>query len=194
MIKKVLLPAFTAFSLMIVNSTYAAPETFQLDPTHTYVLWQINHLGFSQQVGKWYASGSLTVDKDKPVNSKVEAEIKIDSLTTGLNDLDEHLKGQLFLDAAKFPTATFKSDKVTMTGDKTAKVHGSLTLHGVTKPVVLNVTFNQAGINPVTENYTMGFSATTSIKRSDFGIKTLLPALGDEVKIEIGAEGFQKKQ
>lgn len=194
MFKKILLSSLVAVSVSLANSAFAAPETFQLDPSHTYVLWQINHLGFSTQVGKWYiASGTLVIDKDKPANSKVDAEIKIDSLSTGLSELDEHLKDEKFLDAAKFPTATFKSDKVKVTGKKTAKVYGSLTLHGVTKPVVLDVTFNKAGKSPVSENDTIGFAATTMIKRSDFGINTYLPVLGDEVKIQIGAEGFQKK-
>lgn len=195
MFKKILLSSLIAVSVTLANSTFAAPETFQLDPSHTYVLWEINHLGFSTQVGKWYiASGTLVIDKDKPANSKVDAEINIDTLSTGLGELDEHLKGENFLDVAKFPTATFKSDKVTVTGKKTAKVNGMLTLHGVSKPVVLNVTFNKEGVSPVSENYTMGFAATTNIKRSDFGIKTFLPVLGDEVKIQIGAEGFQKKK
>jgi len=176
-----------------IPASYAA-EIFTLDPNHSYVFWHINHFGFSSQAGKWYASGTLVLDKDKPANSKVNAVIKVADMVTGLPELDAHLKGKLFFNVAQFPTATFVSDKVEITGDKTANVHGVLTLHGVSKPVTLAVAMIQAGKSPITDNFTVGFAATTMIKRSDFGMTTLLPGLGDEVKIEIGAEGFQQKK
>jgi polyisoprenoid-binding protein YceI len=174
--------------------TSFAAETFTLDPNHTYVLWHIKHFGFSTQVGKWYASGTLILDKDKPANSKVNAVIKVADIATGLPELDAHLKGKLFFDTAQYPTATFVSDKVDLVGDKAAKVHGLLTLHGVTKPVILNVTLNQSGVSPITDNPTVGFTATAAIKRSDFGINTLQPGLGDDVTLDIDAEAYQPKK
>ncbi len=174
--------------------THAAPETFTLDNKHTYVLWTIKHLGFSTQAGKWYASGQLVLDKEHPDQSKVNATIKIADIATGLPDLDKHLKGKLFFDSDKFPTATFVSDKVDVLNENTAKVHGMLTVHGVTKPVTLDVTLNKVGISPITNKNTVGFTASTTIKRSDFGIKTLLPELGDDVTIQIGAEAYQDKK
>lgn len=178
---------FFIFLLGLAFPVYAS-ETYTLDNQHTYVLWHIKHLGFTTQAGKWYASGTLVLDKDQPKNSKVNATIQVANIITGIPELDKHLTGKLFFDTAQFPTATFTSDKVEMTGKTTAKVYGTLTLHGVSKPVMLNVTFNQAGNNPITDKMTVGFSATTEIKRSDFGIKTLLPSVGDDVKIEIEAE------
>lgn len=172
-------------------SASAAPETLILDNQHTYVLWSIEHLGFSTQAGKWYVNGEVTLDKDNPKNSKVNATIKVADVVTGIPELDKHLKGKLFFDTAKFPTATFVSNKVDVLNKSHAKVSGMLTVHGVTKPVVLNVTLNKAGKNPINDKMTVGFTATTVIKRSDFGMNTLKGDLGDEVKIDIGAEAYQ---
>ncbi|MCL9685708.1 YceI family protein [Legionella maioricensis] len=175
-------------------ATYAEQETFTLDKNHTYVLWSIKHLGFSTQVGKFYATGQLVLDKDHPDQSKVNATIKIADIATGLPELDKHLKDKLFFNQEKFPTATFVSDKVQVLGKDTAKVQGMLTLHGVTKPVTLDVTLNKTGINPISNKNAVGFTASTEIKRSDFGMNTLLPDLGDEVTIQIGAEAYQDKK
>jgi len=182
-----------ALSLMFTLPTFAA-ETYTLDPQHTYVLWHINHLGFSTQVGKWYATGTLVLDKENPKNSQVNATIQIADIVTGIPELDKHLKGKLFFNAEQFPVATFVSDQVDITGKSTAKVHGKLTIHGVTKPAILMVKLNQVGINPISDKMTAGFSATAKIKRSDFGISTLLPSLGDEVQIDIGSEAFIDKK
>lgn len=176
------------------TTLHAKAETFTLDDNHTYVLWSIKHLGFSTQSGKWYASGQLVLDKDHLDKSKVEASINLENTVTGLPELDKHLKSKLFFDVEHFPKATFVSNKVSVTGKNTAKVSGILTLHGVSKPVVLNVTFNKAGVNPINNKPTVGFSATAKIKRSDFGMNTLIPSLGDDVELKIDAEANQEKQ
>ncbi|HIG0326454.1 TPA: YceI family protein [Legionella pneumophila] len=173
---------------------YAEPQTLTLDNQHTYVLWKVKHLGFSTQAGKWYANGQLVLDKDNPQQSKVNVTIKIDDIVTGIPELDKHLKGKLFFDTKQFPTATFVSNKVEVTGKNKAKVYGMLTLHGVTKPIILDVVFNKAGINLLNDRETVGFSATTSLKRSDYGIKALIPEVGDEVEIEIEAEAYLDKK
>jgi polyisoprenoid-binding protein YceI len=178
----------------LILSGFAAPafadtETFQLDPGHTYVLWRISHFGFSYPAGKWMANGTLVLDEKKPQDSKVNVTIKIGEIDTGNPKLNEHLLSKAFFDVAQFPTATFVSDKVNLTGKDTAKVTGVLTLHGVSKPVTLNVKLNKIGTNPITEKKAIGFSATTELKRSDFGMETLLPALGNEIKLNIEAEG-----
>lgn len=181
------------FGLMSALPLHAAAEKFTLDNQHSYVLWEIAHFGFSKQVGKWYVDGAVILDKDHPDQSKVEAIIKIDNLHTGLPELDKHLKSKEFFDAQHFPTATFVSNKVDIINDTSAKVNGMLTLHGVTKPITLMVTLNKTGVNPISNKMSVGFTATTTIKRSDFGINTLIPSLGDEVTIKIGAEAFQNK-
>lgn len=187
------------FSLLILffiasSPINAAPETFNLDNKHTYVLWSIDHLGFSTQYGKWYASGTLILDQDNPSQSKVDVKINMDDLNTGVPELDKHLKSKLFFDTEHFPIATFISSKVTPTGKDTAMVDGTLTLHGVSKPVVLQVTLNKSGMNPISNKMSAGFTATTSIKRSDFGINAFLPALSDTVNIKIGAEAYLDKK
>ena len=194
MIKTITHYALAAFiGLMTALPLHAAATKFILDNQHSYVLWQINHLGFSKQVGKWYVKGNVLLDKDHPKDSKVDAQIDIANLVTGLPELDEHLKGKLFLDAMTYPVATFVSTKVDVINDTSAKVAGTLTLHGVSKPVTLMVTLNKVGANPINNKMSVGFSATTTIKRSDFGINTFLPQLSDEVTIEIGAEAYQAK-
>lgn len=179
--------------LSFTSLAQAAPQTFKLDPDHTYVLWRIKHLGFSTQSGKWYASGTLVLDKENPKNDKVNAIIDVADVVTGLPELDKHLRSDQFFYTLKYPTATFVSDKVTVINGKAAKVSGMLTLRGVSKPVTLNVVFNQMAPNPITDNNTVGFSATGQIKRSDFGMTAFLPALADEVQLDIQAEAFQPK-
>ena len=188
------LVGFLVTAFIFSTATYAKPETFILDNQHSYVLWTIKHLGFSPQVGKWYVNGEVVLDKEHPDQSKVNATVKIDDLNTGLPELDKHLKSKLFFDKDKFPNATFVSNKVQVLGDTSAKVTGMLTIHGITKPAILDVTLNKVGVNPITNKPTVGFEATTIIKRSDFGINTLLPDLGDEVLIQIGAEVYQDKK
>lgn len=177
----------SAAFLMSAPSAYAL-DKYTLDASHSYVDWQISHFGFSHPSGKWYANGTLELDKDKPQDSKVNVTINVADMVTGIPKLDEHLKGEEFFDVAKYPTATFVSDKVTVTGEDTAKVQGMLTLHGVTKPVTLNVKLNRLATSPITNKMTAGFSATAEIKRSDFGIKAFLPNLGDDVKLKIEVE------
>jgi polyisoprenoid-binding protein YceI len=169
---------------------YAA-DTFTIDPNHTYVLWHVNHFGFSSPSGKWWAQGSLVLDKDKPQNDKVNATINVGEVVTGIKELDDHLKSKQFFDTAAFPTATFVSNKVNVTGKDSANVQGILTMHGVSKPVTLKVKFNKAGMSIITNKITVGFSASTKLKRSDFGMKTLLPGLGDEVTIDIELEAVK---
>jgi polyisoprenoid-binding protein YceI len=175
------------------STALAETNTYTIDSQHTYVLWHIKHLGFSTQAGKWYVNGTLVLDKDKPQNSRVNVTIPVANISTGIEELDQHLKGKLFFDVEQFPTATFVSDSVVVSG-KSAKVKGMLTLHGVTKPVTLNVMLNQEGVNPLSNKMTAGFSATATIKRSDFAITTLLPSLGDEVKLDIEVEAYKENK
>lgn len=177
------------FFLSFTLSAQAA-DTYTLDPNHTYVLWHINHFGFSNPSGKWMAQGTLVLDEANPQNSKVNVNINLATIVTGIKELDEHLQSPLFFDVKQYPTATFVSDKVDVTGKNTAKVHGILTLHGASKPITLDVTLNKIGISPITNKKTVGFTATTQLLRSDFGITTLLPGISDEVNINIESEAY----
>ena len=113
-------------------------------------------------------------------------------MTTKSPKLVDELKGDKWLDAAKYPDITFKSTKVVKTGADTATVVGDLTMHGVTKPVTLEAKFNAAGPNPMSKVFTAGFEVSGTIKRSDFGVKTLVPIIGDEVQLMI--DGAFEKQ
>lgn len=192
--KRIYSRCLVACMLLLSFVISAQPERYVLDSSHTYVLFHINHLGFSNQSGKWYASGSLILDQNKPENSKVTATINVANIDTGNSELDNHLKGEEFFDVAKYPIATFVSDKIIMTGKNTAKVHGTLTLHGVSKPIILNVTLNKVDTSLITNKMTAGFSASANLKRSDFGITKFLPALGDDVKINIEGEAYKADQ
>lgn len=189
---KFLFPLLVLFVLPLTS--YAVTETYKLDPSHTYIVWNISHLGFSTQSGKFAdIDGTIILDDTKPEDSKVTVTIKPAEVVTGVPKLDDHLKAKDFFDVSKYPTATFVSDKITVTGKDRAKVYGTLTLLGVSKPLVLDVTLNKQGMNPMTNKKTLGFSAKASLKRSDFGMKYALPAVGDDVEMDIGAEATLEK-
>lgn len=165
-----------------------AADAYKLDPMHTAITWHINHFGFSNPSGKFMnVDGTLVLDPKNPAASKVSVTIPVADINTDIPALDEHLKSKDFFDVATFPTATFTSTSVDVTDKNKAVVHGNLTLHGVTKPIVLNVKLNKIGDN-MFKKQTAGFSATAVIKRSDFGISAYLPGLGDEVRLNIESE------
>lgn len=171
------------------SQAWAAPETYTLDSSHTNITWHANHFGFSTPSGKFVdAEGTLVLDEAKPENSKVNVKIKPARIITGIEKFDEHLKGKDFFDVKKFPDASFVSNNVEVTGKDTAKIHGILTLHGVSKPVTLNAKLNKIGEHPMNKKKTVGFSATTTIKRSDFGISYGIPNVSDKIRVDIEIE------
>jgi polyisoprenoid-binding protein YceI len=160
---------------------------------HTRVLFAVSHMGFSTWYGDFTgASGSLTLDPANPSKSTIDIHVPVGSVSTTNTKLDGELKGDKWLDAAKFPEMIFKSEKVTPTGKDAADVEGQLTLHGETRPVTLHVSFNGAGVNVMDKHYTVGFEAKGKIKRSDFGVKTYVPLIGDEVDLILSA-AFEKQ-
>ena len=167
--------------------TRVAAGRYATDPAHTQVAWSIDHLGFTTYDGIFGgATGTLTLDPARPAATAVDVTVPVSGLVTTVPALDTHLKSPDFFDAARYPTVTFHSTAVTVRGD-TATITGDLTLHGVTRPVTLAARFVGAGINPLSKKATVGFSATTTLNRSDYGIKTLLPILGDTVTLRINA-------
>lgn len=186
--KRNLIYFFTTLFLIISYATFAAEEKYTIDPLHSFVVWRIDHLGFSTQTGKWPTNGFILLDNNDLSKSKVDVTIKINSLITGIPELNKHLEAPLFFDAAKYPIATFISQKVNLLSKDTADVQGNLTLHGVTKPVTLQVHLNKMAQNPVNDKMSVGFSADTAINRSDFGIKGFLPMVGDKVHLVIDVE------
>lgn len=167
----------------------AQAGAFAADPGHTKVTWSVNHFGFSTYIGQFSAvAATMKLDPKDLSATSLEATVQTASLGTFNPALDTHIKSPDFLDTAKFPTATFKATGVTRTGERTADVTGDLTLHGVTKPITIHAVFNRGGANPVDKTYRLGFSGKAEIKRSDFGVKAYVPAIGDEVTLQIEAE------
>lgn len=187
---KNILSKLAVCSLLVLPSIGMA-EDYKIDNRHSYVLWEISHFGFSNPSGKWMAQGTLNYDKNAPQNSKVNVTIDVANMITGDPELDKHLKGKQFFDVEMYPKAMFVSDKVTVVDNKITKVEGKLTLHGATHPVSINVKQNKMDKNPVNEKFTLGFSGDATINRSDFGIRTLIPGISDEVKLSIEVEAAE---
>lgn len=187
MLKPLILTLFLLFSSLL-----QAAEKFIIDDQHSYLLWHIQHLGFSSQTGKWFVKGFIVFDKNHPKNSHVEVNIPIADMITGIEALDKHLKGKDFFDVKKYPQAKFISNQITITGKDSAKITGMLTLHGITKPISLDVKLNKAGKHPFTKKNTLGFSATTTLKRADFGMNGSMSALSDAVNIDIAVEAQEE--
>jgi len=176
----------------LLGSAFAAqatPVTYKLDPNHTMVLFSWNHFGFSNPTANLgISAGTLVYDEANPAKSSVEVTLPLANLDTHVSALDEHLKKPDFFDAAKYPVVTFKSTKVEALGGNKFKVTGDLTVHGVTRPVVLDATLNKAGMQPMLKVPAVGFDATGTIKRSDFGVGAYVPNVSDEVQIRITTE------
>lgn len=173
----------------------AAPSPYVLDPHHTQITFGWIHFGFSHMSGRFdKVDGTFLFDPAAPAKSKVEVSIPIASISTGVADLDDDLRGDGFFDAGKFPTATFKSSSVKSTGKDKLAVSGDLTIHGVTKPVILDVTINKIGMHPMAQRAAAGFDASTTIKRTDFGISKYAPNVSDEIQIHISTETMVPKK
>jgi polyisoprenoid-binding protein YceI len=170
----------------------AEATTWKLDPAHTQSTFTVRHLGITNVRGEFRSTtGTVVIDEQKPENSKVEATIDAKSIHTREDKRDAHLKSADFFDVEKFPTITFKSTKVEKDGDDTYKVTGDLTMHGVTKPVVLETTLTKPIKGP--NGLTRGVSAETKLNRRDFGLNwskmlEATPVVGDEVRIDIESE------
>ena len=167
----------------------AAEVTYKIDPTHTMVLASWNHFGYSNPTANFGdVSGTIAYDADAPEKSSVEVVLPMSGIDSFVPKLDEHLKSSDFFDAGQFPQATFKSTSVRVVGDGRLEVTGNLDLHGVTRPVVLDVTLNKAEVHPMMKVPSIGFDATTTIKRSEFGINKYVPMVSDEVTLRITTE------
>lgn len=182
-----------AAALAFAGSAAAAPADYKFDQAHTSIEFHIEHLGFSFKNGGFDRfTGSLSFDPADPSKSSVQVSIPVDSIDTNVPALDEHLQKPDFFDVGKYPSIEFKSTEVSAVGDKSLKVTGDLTLHGVTKPVTLDVTINKIGPHPFTKAPAVGFSARTTLKRSQFGMDMMLGMLGDEVEVRIETEAQQQ--
>jgi polyisoprenoid-binding protein YceI len=170
----------------------AAAETYTIDPNHTFPSFEINHMGFSTFRGRFdRTSGTVTLDTAKKTGS-VDVTIDVDSISTGVDKLNTHLKTPDFFDAAKFPTITFKSSAFRFKGGKVVAITGDLTMHGVTKPVTLTVDSLVCKDHPFMKVPACGAGAHAVIKRTDWGIGSYPPAiLGEDVTLRIQIEAHK---
>ncbi|CEF41524.1 YceI family protein [Acetobacter senegalensis] len=167
--------------------------TYKVEPGHTQVVFSLLHFGFTNYSGLFSgASGTLALDSVHPAASKLTISLPVSSVQTTSDRLTDELKGADWLDAAKYPTATFVSTQVAPDGKGGASITGNFTLHGITRPLTLQARYVGSGVNPMDKAYTVGFQATGVIKRSEFGVKTYVPMVGDEVTLAI-AGAFEKQ-
>ncbi len=184
-----------ATALALASGAAFAAEPYVIDANHTQVQYTYTHLGFSHITGRFgNVEGDFLFDAKDPTKSSIQVHIPIDSLSTGVADLDKDMRTARFFDVGQFPLATFQSTAVTSTGKDKLAVAGDLTIHGVTKPVTLDVTINKIGVNMMHGGVpAVGFDATATIKRSDFGITTYLQNGSDEIALHITMEAYAPK-
>jgi polyisoprenoid-binding protein YceI len=167
----------------------AALAAYQLEKTHVDLLFSINHAGFTEKHGSFRdLDATLQYDSDHPDKSQLSVTVKTNSIDTSFPARDKDLQSDKFFDVARYPEMRFVSTKVTSGVDGALTVEGNLTLHGVTKPLTLHAKLNKAAPNPFDQKPTLGFSATGTLKRSDFGMSTAVPIIGDLVTLTIDAE------
>ena len=182
-------------------SAAAAPENYVIDPYHTYPYFEVEHVGMSWMRGRFEkTTGRFTLDAAAKTGT-VELTVPTATIATGDNERgerararDEHLRTPDFMNAAEFPTMTFRGNATKWNGDAPAEIVGQLTLLGVTKPLTLTVLNWKCGPDPRTQGkrYMCGANATGSFKRSEFGMKFGIPGVSDEVRLWVGLEGFRQ--
>ena len=187
------LASLSVMTALLASATTGEAADYTIDPTHSHVLFTIDHLGFARMVGLFSEfSGNISFDANNVPASKVNVNIKTESLQTQFAPRDKDLKGADWFNVTEFPEMTFVGTEFVKKDDHTGTLIGNLTLHGVTKPVTLNVVVNKVGQNPLDKIDSAGFSARGTFKRSDFGMKTYLGAIGDDVDLIIEIEAKKK--
>lgn len=185
---------------LVLGTAAAAPsaaDVYEIDADHTEVRFTWDHLGVSRQGGRFNSVfGQLRFDPENPAVSSLEVSIPVSGLSTGVAKLDEQLlKTRDYFDVTAYPNITFKSTGIALKSDRTADVTGELSMNGITRPVVLDVIWNYSGPHPLESfnpafagKYVSGFSATTQIRRGDWGITRGAPLVSDEIRIAIESE------
>lgn len=182
-----------ATALLFVGAAHAAPDTYNIDSSHTFPRFSYSHMGLSTQLSKFNkTTGTVVFDKAAKTGS-VDVVIDMKSVETGFAAFNGHIQGEDFLDTAKYPTATFKSTKVVFEGDKPAAIEGNLTIKGVTKPVTLKVSHFVNTEHPMMKGRdAIGADASVVIKRTEFNAGKYAPYVGDDVTITISLEAVKQ--
>lgn len=180
-----------SLSAAMMSSAYAAPESYTIDPHHAFPEFEVNHLGFSTQRGRFdETSGKITLDMVAKKGS-VELTINTKSLDMGFPLWNQHLSEEGFFNTEKYPTMTYKSDKLIFKGDKVVAADGDFTLLGVTKPLRVTVTGFHCAVNPMNKKPLCAGDVSATFKRSDYGMTKYLPAVGDDIKINVPIEAYK---
>ena len=193
--KKLIASAIAASVFSLAAQVQAADYDIDKKGAHAFVQFRVKHLGYSWLYGRFNDfDGSFTFDEKDPGKNKVKVTVDVTSLDSNHAERDKHLRSDDFLDAAKYPTATFVSTSYKPTGDNTADLTGDLTLHGVTKPITIKVEHIGAGKDPW-GGYRAGFEGRATIKPVDFGIPVVekLGPASEEVELFLTVEGVRKK-
>lgn len=181
-------------ALVASSALLAAPVTYTLDPNHTEVIVTWSHFGLSTPSANFGGiEGTLVYDEAAPEGASVKVTIPISGMDGHVEDFNTHLRSKDFFEADKFGKATFVSTKVEKAGAGKLRVMGDLTVKDQTRPVVLDVTINNIGPHPMSKMQAAGFSATGSLKRSDFGVGAYAPNVSDDVKLVITTEALESK-
>jgi polyisoprenoid-binding protein YceI len=181
-----------AISCFMASTAFAAPVKYNFDKDHTTILFYVNHLGFDDKVGRFGDyDGYFMFDKEKPENSSVDITLKPAGIDTFVPALNTEIQGEKWFNTAKYPEIHFKSTKIKVTGDKKADIIGWLSFLGKEKAVTMHVKFNKDGVHPMTKKNVAGFSADTTINRSQFGMNNGVPFVGEDVRLHIEVEGDQ---
>jgi polyisoprenoid-binding protein YceI len=176
-----------AIGLMSAGFAFAA-DTYTIDPSHTFPRFSISHFGYSTHQGQFNkTSGRIVLDRVAKTGS-IDITVDTASISTGDPKLEQHLRGDDFFNTGKFPTMVFRAKSLRFSGDAPVAAEGELTLLGVTKPLTLNITRLKCGQHPVVKAEVCGAEITGTLKRSEWGMKAYVPAIGDEVELRIQVE------
>lgn len=180
--------AFAALSA----AAMADPETYVIDGKHTFPRFEYSHFGFTNQIHRFDRTGGRIVIDRAARTGSVDVTIDVTSVDTGNAQLNEHLQGEDFFDAKRFPNITFRSRTVKFEGDRVAEVDGNLTVKGITRPVTLAVTSFKCMPHPLVKKDACGANALAKVNRTDFNLGKYAPAVSDEVTLSIAVEAIKE--
>jgi polyisoprenoid-binding protein YceI len=177
-----------AAALALVLLPAVAADSYRFDPHHTRPMFEVRHMGFSTQHGRFdRADGQIVLDPDVHTGS-VDFTVDATSIDMGTEEWNKHMRSEEFFNVAQFPTMRFRSDKLIFDGDRVVGAEGQFTMLGVTRPLRVSVANFRCGPNPMTKQQTCGGDVSAEFKRSDFGMTKFLPLVGDEVRILVPVE------
>lgn len=197
MFKKFLIGFLLILPLLYISPTFAqddltGSEKYQIDQTHTNIIWYISHMGFSRTIGKFKKfEGTIELNYDDPTQSRIYITIDTASISSGIDDLDKQLKSNLFFDVEKYPTAIFESTDIILNQKDSADVKGNFTMLGKTREITLNVRLNKRAMDPILNRMRTGYSIRLSMKRSKWGMDQMLAFVSDDINIVIEAEALR---